>query len=95
MSWRIEHTPGSRVHHTADGRMAVPLQLSHNGEHPTDAELVLSLIDAERLHASLFRPLDGHPPPADALEDCREAVEAPHALSAKVAEANRRSREAL
>ncbi|MGW0708206.1 hypothetical protein ACWD4G_20000 [Streptomyces sp. NPDC002643] len=50
----------------------------------------------------LCRALDGHPPPRDA-PDCRaavavaatDAVDAAGALSAKVAEANRRSREAL
>ncbi|WP_216373012.1 hypothetical protein [Streptomyces tailanensis] len=80
--------------------MALPLRLSRNGEHATDTELVLSLAEAEHLHASLCRALDGHPPPRD-VPDCRDAVvaanavDAAHALSAKVAEANRRSRGAL
>lgn len=94
MSWGIARTPGSRVHRTGDGHVAVPLRLSRNGEHATDAELVLSLVEAEHLHASLCRALDGHPAPRDA-PDCRDTVEAATALRAKVAEANRRSREAL
>lgn len=94
MNWGIERTPGSRVHRTGDGGVAVPLRLSRNGEHTTDAELVLSLVEAEHLHASLCRALDGHPVPRDA-PDCREAVEAAAVLSIKVAEANRRSRGVL
>ncbi|WP_371575689.1 hypothetical protein [Streptomyces sp. NBC_01314] len=70
MSWGIERTPGSRVDRTSDGRVAVPLRLSRNGEHTTDAELLLSLVDAEHLHASLCRALDGHPAPPSAPE-CR------------------------
>lgn len=70
MSWRIERTPGSRVHRTDDGRVAVPLRLSRDGEHATDAALVLSPVDAEHLHASLCRALDGHPAPPSA-PDCR------------------------
>ncbi|MER5221281.1 hypothetical protein [Streptomyces flaveus] len=60
MSWQIERPPGSRVHRTNDGRVAVPLRLSRNGEHATDAELSLTLVEAEHLHAALCRALDGH-----------------------------------
>ncbi|WP_326581967.1 hypothetical protein OG889_24875 [Streptomyces sp. NBC_00481] len=70
MSWRIERTPGSRVHRTDGGRVAVPLRLSRNGEHATDAELVLSMVETEHLHASLCRALEGHPAPPSA-PDCR------------------------
>ncbi|MCX4905450.1 hypothetical protein [Streptomyces sp. NBC_00878] len=94
MTLGIEGTPGSGAHRTDDGRVAVPLRLSRSGEQATEAELLLSLVEAEHLHASLCRALDGHPVPRDA-PDCREAVEAADALSAKVAEANRQSRRAL
>lgn len=70
MTWGIERTPGGPVHRTGDGCVAVPLRLSRNGEHATDAELVLSLVEAEHLHASLCRALDGHPAPPSA-PDCR------------------------
>ncbi|WP_211270776.1 hypothetical protein [Streptomyces yerevanensis] len=39
-----------------------------------DAELVLSLVEAEHLHAALCRALDGHPVPPSAPE-CRTSVE--------------------
>lgn len=94
MNWQIERIPGSRVHRTDDDRVALPLRLSRSGEHATDAELRLSLAEAEHLHAALCRVLDGHPVPP-AAPDCRTEVESADALSAKVADANRRSRRAL
>lgn len=100
MTWTIERTPGRPVHRTEAGQLTLPLRLSRNGEHATDAELVLSLVEAEHLHAALCRALDGQPAPPSA-PDCRDAVpaadvvEAAHALSARVAEANRRSRRRL
>ena len=63
MSWEIERPPGSRVRRTDDGRVALPLRLSRKGQHATDTELVLSLVDAEHLYAALCRALDGHPAP--------------------------------
>ncbi len=70
MTWEIERTPGSRVRRTDGDRLAVPLRLSRNGEHATDAVLTLSVVEAEHLHAALCRALDGHPAPANA-PDCR------------------------
>ncbi|QFQ98962.1 hypothetical protein F9278_25555 [Streptomyces phaeolivaceus] len=75
MSWDIERTPGSRVHRIDDGRVVVPLRLSRSGQHATDTELLLSLTDAEHLHAALCRALDGHPAPPSA-PDCRDEGEA-------------------
>ncbi|WP_416985648.1 hypothetical protein [Streptomyces sp. T028] len=54
--------------------MAVPLRLSRQGEDATDAELSLSLVEAEHLHAALCRALDGHPAPP-AAPDCRQPVQ--------------------
>ncbi|MGW0844888.1 hypothetical protein ACWD26_33100 [Streptomyces sp. NPDC002787] len=62
------------MHRIGDGRVAVPLRLSLDGESPTDVELALSRVDAEHLHAALCRDLDGHPAPADA-PDCRQPVQ--------------------
>lgn len=70
MSWNVERLPGSRVHRTDDGRVSVPLRLSRSGEQATDAELLLSLTEAEHLHAALCRALDGHPAPLS-VPDCR------------------------
>ncbi|MDX3569476.1 hypothetical protein [Streptomyces sp. ID05-47C] len=94
MSWKIERPPGSRVRRTDDGRVVLPLRLSRKGEHATDTELVLSLVDAEHLHAALCRALDGHPVPPSA-PDCRTDGAPADALSAKLTAVNRRSREAL
>jgi hypothetical protein len=73
MSWEIQRTPGRPLHRTDDDRLAVPLWLSRDGEHATDVELMLSMVDAERLHAALCRALDGHPAPPAAPE-CRQPV---------------------
>lgn len=72
--WQIERTPGSRVRRTKVDQVAVPLRFSRNGEHAMDAELVLSLVEAEHLHAALCRALDGHPAPPSA-PGCRTSVE--------------------
>lgn len=94
VNWQIERVPGSRVHRTDNDRVALPLRLFRNGEHATDAELRLSPVEAEHLYAALCRVLDGHPAPP-AAPDCRTSVEPADALSAKAADANRRSRRAL
>lgn len=70
MKWEIERAPRAPVRRTEDDRVAVPLQLSRDGAHTEDTDLVLSLVDAEHLHASLCRALDGHPAPSSA-PDCR------------------------
>ncbi|MDX3549015.1 hypothetical protein PV729_27070 [Streptomyces europaeiscabiei] len=74
MSWEIERTPSRPLHRTDDDRLAVPLRLSRDGKHTTDVDLMLSLIDAEHLHAALCRALDGHPAPP-AAPDCRQPVQ--------------------
>ncbi|WP_328772549.1 hypothetical protein [Streptomyces sp. NBC_00286] len=66
MSWQIERPPGSRVRRTNDDHVTVPLRLSRNEEHATDAELSLTLVEVEHLHAALCRALDGHSAPARA-----------------------------
>ena len=74
MNWEIKRTPGRPLHRTDDDRLALPLSLSRNGEHATDAELSLSRAEAEHLHAALCRALDGHPAPANS-PDCRRTVQ--------------------
>ena len=61
--WRIERIPGRPPHSTEDGRLALPLWLVRDGRHIADIELVMSPAEAEHLHASLCRALEGHPPP--------------------------------
>jgi len=74
MNWEIKRTPGHPLHRADDDRLALPLSLSRDGEHATDAELVLSLAEAEHLHAALCRALDGTPAPSNA-PDCRRPVQ--------------------
>lgn len=75
MSWCIERPPGRPVRRTDDDHLAVPLRLTRTGGHPTDTELILTLVEAEHLHAALCRALDGHPAPP-AAPDCRHPVQA-------------------
>ncbi|MEE1766507.1 MULTISPECIES: hypothetical protein [unclassified Streptomyces] len=75
MTWTIERPPGRPVRRTADNRLAVPLRLSLTDGHATDAELTLTLAEAEHLHAALCRALDGEPTPP-AAPDCRQSVQA-------------------
>ncbi len=70
MTWEVERVPGGRVRRTGEDRLTLPLRLSRNGEHAIDAELSLSVVEAEHLHAALCRALDGHPAPPSA-PDCR------------------------
>ncbi|WP_215447718.1 hypothetical protein [Streptomyces sp. ATCC 21386] len=75
MSWTIERAPGRPVRRTDVNRLAVPLRLSLKDGHATDTELVLTLAEAEHLHAALCRALDGEPSPP-AAPDCRQSVQA-------------------
>ena len=75
MNWQTERIPGRPLHRTDDDRLALPLRLSRNGEITADVELLLSLTEAEHLHAALCRALDGHPVPQSA-PDCRPSVQA-------------------
>ncbi len=73
MTWEVERVPGGRVRRTGEDRLTVLLRLSRNGECAIDAELSLSVVEAEHLHAALCRALDGHPAPPSA-PDCRTGV---------------------
>ncbi|MCX4881581.1 hypothetical protein [Streptomyces sp. NBC_00847] len=75
MNWKVERTPGCPVRRSEDDRVAVPLRLSRQGEHAPDAELTLTLAEAEHLHAALCRALDGHPV-SPAAPDCRQPIQA-------------------
>lgn len=74
MTWKIERTPGCPLHRTDDDRLALQLRLTRDGKHAADAELTLSLAEAEHLHAALCRALDGQLAPANA-PDCRRSVQ--------------------
>jgi hypothetical protein len=74
MNWTIERAPGRPVRRTADDRLSVPLRVTGSGGQPTDTEMTLTLVEAEHLHATLCRALDGQPPPP-AAPDCRQQVQ--------------------
>ncbi len=74
MTWKVERTPGRPMHRTEDDRLALPLRLTRDGEHPTHTDLTLTLAEAEHLHAVLCRALDGHPAPPSG-PDCRQSVQ--------------------
>jgi len=73
MTWHVERTPGRPVYRTGEDHLAIPLRLSRHGEHATDTELRLSMVEAEHLHAILCRALDGQPAPPS-VPDCRKSV---------------------
>ncbi|WP_055534425.1 hypothetical protein [Streptomyces graminilatus] len=74
MIWNAERVPGRPLHRTDDDRLVLPLRLTRSGEHPADAQLPLSLAEAEHLHAALCRALDTHPAPPSG-PDCRRSVQ--------------------
>ncbi|MDX3453929.1 hypothetical protein PV396_18585 [Streptomyces sp. ME02-8801-2C] len=75
MNWEVKRTPGHPLRRADDDRLALPLTLTGDGKPATDAELVLSLAEAEHLHAALCRALDGTPAPGNS-PDCRRPVQA-------------------
>ncbi|MEH0418546.1 hypothetical protein [Streptomyces sp. B21-083] len=74
MTWKVERTPGLPLHRTDDGHYALPLRLTHNGDHPTDTTMTLTPAEAEHLHAALCRALDDQPAPPS-VPDCRRTVQ--------------------
>ncbi|WEH18273.1 hypothetical protein [Streptomyces sp. VNUA24] len=74
MTWTIQRPPGRPVRRTDDNHLAVPLRLFLTDGHATDAELNLTLAEAEHLHAALCRALDGEVPRPSA-PDCRQSVQ--------------------
>jgi hypothetical protein len=48
VNWKVERTPGCPVRRGEDGRVAVPLRLSRQGEHAADAELSLRAVLGDR-----------------------------------------------
>ncbi|KAA0917840.1 hypothetical protein [Streptomyces apricus] len=55
--WRIDRIPGKRVTAVHEG-VRLPLWLLHDGKHKGDAQLRLSVVEAEQLHAELSYALD-------------------------------------
>ncbi|MET2715717.1 hypothetical protein ABXV03_08240 [Streptomyces harbinensis] len=58
------------IRRTPSGELALPIRLSVNGEEAPDAEILLTTVQAEHLHAQLCRMLSDEPVPPGAPE-CR------------------------
>ncbi|MFI0734411.1 hypothetical protein ACH4S9_36270 [Streptomyces sp. NPDC021225] len=69
--WRIWPVPGWGLRRTHEGELALPLQISSGGQHRAIAELELTPVEAEHLHAALCYALDGRHPPVGAPECCQ------------------------
>ncbi|MGK5640205.1 hypothetical protein ACSNOK_18105 [Streptomyces sp. URMC 126] len=54
---RFERTPGKALHHTAAGRIALPLRLVDNGVPVADGELVLTYDEADGMRLELGKLL--------------------------------------
>ncbi|MDX3226757.1 hypothetical protein [Streptomyces sp. ME19-01-6] len=74
--WRIGPVPGRGQRRTCEGELALPLQISSDGQHRAIAELELTPAQAEQLHAALCYALGGQPSPAD-VPECRQPVRYP------------------
>ncbi|BBJ42178.1 hypothetical protein SSPO_048960 [Streptomyces antimycoticus] len=72
--WKIEATSaGLRVHREGDDRLTVTLQITRLGEPVALAPLVLTVDEAEQLHAGLCFALGQEAPPVGAPE-CRKPI---------------------
>ncbi|MCP9206075.1 hypothetical protein [Streptomyces cucumeris] len=75
--WQLQATPaGLRVRRDLDGCLTVPLGIVRLGKHVALAPLMLSLDEADQLHAGLCFVLAPETPPVDAPE-CRKSVRYP------------------
>ncbi|WP_307821805.1 hypothetical protein [Streptomyces coffeae] len=75
--WRLGATPvGLRVSRDLDGCLTVTLGIARLGKHVALAPLVLSVDEAEQLHAGLCFALAPETPPVDSPE-CRKPVRYP------------------
>lgn len=74
--WQVGLVPGRGLRREWDGHLALPLQVVRSGQHVALASLVLTVAEAEQLHAALCYALGNEPAPADAPE-CREPIHYP------------------
>ncbi|MFE2635595.1 hypothetical protein ACFXKX_31445 [Streptomyces scopuliridis] len=72
--WQIELAPSRALSRDQNGHLALTLQIVRLGEQLATAQLVLTMADAERLHAALCYALNGEPVPDDAPE-CRKPIQ--------------------
>lgn len=74
--WQVGPVPGRGLRRERDGHLTPPLQVVRSGQHIALASLLLTVAEAEQLHAALCFVLGDEPPPADAPE-CRQPVHYP------------------
>ncbi|AQA15734.1 hypothetical protein DNK48_06100 [Streptomyces malaysiensis subsp. malaysiensis] len=74
--WQVGPVPGRGLRRERDGHLALPLQVVRSGQHVALASLLLTVAEAEQLHAALCYALGAEPAPADAPE-CREPIHYP------------------
>jgi hypothetical protein len=73
--WQVGPVPGRGLRHGKDGLLELPLQVLRPGRASL-ASLVLTVAEAEQLHAALCYALGDEPAPANAPE-CRKPVRYP------------------
>ena len=72
--WQISTAPEGRPHRVGPDAIAVPLRVARDGEPGLVVELMVSVAEAEQLHAALCYVLRGEPPPSGAPK-CRYPVQ--------------------
>lgn len=73
--WQVVPAPGRGLRAGKDGRLELPLQVLRPGRAAL-ASLVLTVVEAEQLHAALCYALGGEPVPDDA-PPCRDRTHYP------------------
>ncbi|MFF1421073.1 hypothetical protein [Streptomyces sp. NPDC058280] len=74
--WQIEQASGQPISRDQNGQLALPLRIVHLGEHVATPPLLLTVAEAEKLHASLCYALGSEPTP-DKAPDCRKSIQYP------------------
>ncbi len=74
-AWQVGPVPGRGLRRSADSRLELPLRVIRPGRASL-ASLVLTVAEAEQLHAALCYALGDEPAPANAPE-CRKPVRYP------------------
>ncbi|WP_432587846.1 hypothetical protein ABVG11_21405 [Streptomyces sp. HD1123-B1] len=74
--WQLDHAPGWNVTRRSDDGFTIALHISRNNQRLGTAELRLTPVSAEHLHAALCFALDGRQPPTGSPE-CRQPIRYP------------------
>ncbi|MFE4945775.1 hypothetical protein [Streptomyces sp. NPDC056641] len=74
LEWQIGPVSGQSLSRDQNGQLTLPLQVVHLGKHVANSPLLLTVAEAEQLHASLCYALDGEPMRENA-PDCRKPIQ--------------------